>query len=112
MALRNALAAKKANGAKLGNPRNISLAGAAGRTAQTVAADEFATGLMPIVNAIRAIVTSQQSPCPHNQLGGAHCRDRKPDGRKRVPDHGEHRSRTGPGHCNGIIPPENRRSNA
>ena len=54
MALRNALAAKKANGAKLGNPRNISLAGAAGRTAQTVAADEFATGLMPIVNAIRA----------------------------------------------------------
>jgi hypothetical protein len=40
MALRNTLGAKKANGAKLGNPRNISLAGAAGRTAQTVAADE------------------------------------------------------------------------
>jgi DNA invertase Pin-like site-specific DNA recombinase len=49
-----ALAAKKASGAKLGNPRNIELAGAAGRTAQTEAADEFATGLMPIVNAIRA----------------------------------------------------------
>jgi DNA invertase Pin-like site-specific DNA recombinase len=37
-----ALAAKKASGAKLGNPRNITLAGAAGRTAQTAAADEFA----------------------------------------------------------------------
>jgi DNA invertase Pin-like site-specific DNA recombinase len=49
-----ALAAKKASGAKLGNPRNIALAGAAGRSAQTAAADEFAAGLLPIVNAIRA----------------------------------------------------------
>jgi len=49
-----ALAAKKASGAKLGNLRNIALAGVAGRTAQTAAADEFAAGLMPIVNAIRA----------------------------------------------------------
>jgi DNA invertase Pin-like site-specific DNA recombinase len=49
-----ALAAKKASGAKLGNLRNIALAGVAGRTAQTAAADEFAAELMPIVNAIRA----------------------------------------------------------
>jgi DNA invertase Pin-like site-specific DNA recombinase len=49
-----ALAAKKASGAKLGNPRNIGLAGSAGRAAQTAAADEFAAGLLPIVNAIRA----------------------------------------------------------
>jgi DNA invertase Pin-like site-specific DNA recombinase len=49
-----ALAAKKAGGAKLGNRRNIALAGAAGRTAQAAAAAEFAAGLLPIVNAIRA----------------------------------------------------------
>jgi DNA invertase Pin-like site-specific DNA recombinase len=48
-----ALAAKKASGARLGNPRNIKLAGSAGRTAQILAADQFAAGLVPIVNAIR-----------------------------------------------------------
>jgi DNA invertase Pin-like site-specific DNA recombinase len=51
---KSALAAKKASGAKLGNPRNIALAGATGRAAQTAAADQFAAGLLPIVNAIRA----------------------------------------------------------
>jgi DNA invertase Pin-like site-specific DNA recombinase len=49
-----ALAAKKVSGAKLGNLRNIGLAGAAGRIAQMAAAHEFAAGLLPIVNAIRA----------------------------------------------------------
>jgi DNA invertase Pin-like site-specific DNA recombinase len=49
-----ALAAKKANGARLCNPSNIALAGAAGRVAQTTAADEFAASLLPIVNAIKA----------------------------------------------------------
>jgi len=49
-----ALAAKKAGGAKLGNPRNIAAAGLIGRTVQITAADEFATVLLPIVNAIRA----------------------------------------------------------
>jgi DNA invertase Pin-like site-specific DNA recombinase len=49
-----ALAAKKASGTKLGNRRNIALAGSAGRIAQSAAADEFAAGLLPIVNAIRA----------------------------------------------------------
>jgi DNA invertase Pin-like site-specific DNA recombinase len=49
-----ALAAKKASGARLGNPCNIVAAGSAGRTVQIAAADEFAAGLLPIVNAIRA----------------------------------------------------------
>jgi DNA invertase Pin-like site-specific DNA recombinase len=49
-----ALAAKKASGAKLGNPRNIGHAGSSGRSAQMAAADEFAAGLLPIVSAIQA----------------------------------------------------------
>ena len=48
-----ALAAKKAGGARLGNPRNIAHAGALGRGVQTAAADQFVSGLMPIVLAIR-----------------------------------------------------------
>ncbi len=48
-----ALAAKKASGARLGNPRNIAHAGALGRGIQTAAADEFVAGLMPVVQAIR-----------------------------------------------------------
>ena len=51
---RAALAAKKASGARLGNPRNIAHAGALGRVVQTVTADEFVSGLMPIVLAIRS----------------------------------------------------------
>jgi DNA invertase Pin-like site-specific DNA recombinase len=49
-----ALTAKKASGAKLGNPHNIAAAGSVGRTVQITAADEFAAGLLPIVKAIRA----------------------------------------------------------
>jgi DNA invertase Pin-like site-specific DNA recombinase len=49
-----ALAAKKASGAKLGNPSNMAAAGEIGPTVQTATADEFAAGLLPIVNAIRA----------------------------------------------------------
>jgi hypothetical protein len=48
-----ALAAKRASGAKLGNPRNIAFAGSLGRSVQTAAADEFVAGLMPVVLAIR-----------------------------------------------------------
>ena len=48
-----ALQAKKANGAKLGNPTNLSIAGSLGRIAQSQAADEFATNLMPVVQAIQ-----------------------------------------------------------
>jgi hypothetical protein len=49
-----ALAAKKAAGARLGNPRNLAHAGNIGRTALTDVADEFASGLLPLIQAIRA----------------------------------------------------------
>jgi len=48
-----ALAAKKASGIKLGNPRNIAQAGELGRNSQTKAADEFMVQLLPIIDAIR-----------------------------------------------------------
>jgi DNA invertase Pin-like site-specific DNA recombinase len=49
-----ALAAKKAAGASLGNLRNLAQAGSIGRTALMDAADEFASGLLPVIQAIRA----------------------------------------------------------
>jgi DNA invertase Pin-like site-specific DNA recombinase len=48
-----ALAAKKAAGAKLGNPRNAAQAAEVGRTVQVTAADAFVAGLMPVIEAIR-----------------------------------------------------------
>src|SRR6187200_1872794 len=48
-----ALAAKKASGIKLGNPRNIAQAGELGRSAQTATADRFVADLMPVVQAIQ-----------------------------------------------------------
>jgi DNA invertase Pin-like site-specific DNA recombinase len=48
-----ALAAKKASGAKLGNPSNIAEAGVCGRQIQIAAADQFASGLLPVIEAIR-----------------------------------------------------------
>jgi DNA invertase Pin-like site-specific DNA recombinase len=48
-----ALAAKKASGAKLGNTSNIAEAGACGRQVQIAAADQFASGLLPVIEAIR-----------------------------------------------------------
>ena len=48
-----ALQAKSASGAKLGNPTNLCLAGSLGRLAQAQVADEFATNLMPVVQAIQ-----------------------------------------------------------
>jgi hypothetical protein len=48
-----ALAAKKGSGAKLGNPSNIAAAGVCGRQIQIAAADQFASGLLPIIEAIR-----------------------------------------------------------
>jgi hypothetical protein len=44
-----ALAAKKASGIRLGNPRNIALAGEMGRSVQATTADEFVAGVMPII---------------------------------------------------------------
>jgi DNA invertase Pin-like site-specific DNA recombinase len=48
-----ALQAKKAGGAKLGNPTNLSIAGSLGRIAQAQVADAFARNLMPWVQAIQ-----------------------------------------------------------
>lgn len=48
-----ALAAKKASGAVLGNPRNLAEAGSSGRAALIQSADTFAQQLAPIVEAIR-----------------------------------------------------------
>jgi len=49
-----ALAAKKAAGASLGNPRNLAHAGNIGRAALIDVADDFASGLLPVIQAIRA----------------------------------------------------------
>jgi DNA invertase Pin-like site-specific DNA recombinase len=51
---RSALAARKAQGTKLGNPRNASDAAALGRRAQAENAALFAANTLPIVDAIRA----------------------------------------------------------
>jgi DNA invertase Pin-like site-specific DNA recombinase len=51
---RVALAAKKAQGATLGNPRNIDHAGRVGRRAQQAEADRFATNVMPIIRSIQS----------------------------------------------------------
>jgi DNA invertase Pin-like site-specific DNA recombinase len=49
-----ALATKRAAGARLGNPRNLAHAGNFGRAALTDVADEFASGLLTVIQAIRA----------------------------------------------------------
>jgi DNA invertase Pin-like site-specific DNA recombinase len=51
---RGALADLKAAGARLGNPHNLDHAGSLGRAALARAADEFASGLIPVIQAIRA----------------------------------------------------------
>src|SRR5205807_4114484 len=51
---RSALAAKKAQGAMLGNPTNIIEAGQHGRCAQRAGADRFASNIIPILQNIRA----------------------------------------------------------
>ena len=49
-----ALAAKKANGAKLGNPRNLTEAGSMGWDKQAAAADQLAASLLPVLVAMRS----------------------------------------------------------
>ena len=49
-----ALASRKAQGARLGNPRNALQAAALGRGMQTVEADRFAASILPLVRAIQA----------------------------------------------------------
>src|SRR5207237_9700289 len=46
---RSALAARKAQGARLGNPRNASAAAASGRAVQVAEADQFAANVRPTV---------------------------------------------------------------
>ncbi len=50
---RGALAAEKAAGAQLGKPRNLDHAGSLGRAAAARSADEFASGAVPVIQAIR-----------------------------------------------------------
>ena len=49
-----ALAAKKASGAKLANPKNLTAAGSIGRHALVASADAFAASLLPIVQALQS----------------------------------------------------------
>jgi DNA invertase Pin-like site-specific DNA recombinase len=66
-----ALAARKAAGAKLGNPRNIQVAGAIGREIAVAAADEFVAAMLPVLAAIRAAGanTLEAISCALNQRG-------------------------------------------
>jgi DNA invertase Pin-like site-specific DNA recombinase len=51
---RSALAARKAQGARLGNPRNASEAAAAGRRVLSQDADAFAANVLPIIDSLRS----------------------------------------------------------
>jgi DNA invertase Pin-like site-specific DNA recombinase len=66
-----ALAAKKAQGAKLGNPRDLAAAGNSGRKIQAAAADEFVARLMPLVRAIQntGATTLEAITCALNERG-------------------------------------------
>jgi DNA invertase Pin-like site-specific DNA recombinase len=50
---RAALQARKAQGAKLGNPRNVDAAAAIGRKAQVESANQLAANIMPIIASLR-----------------------------------------------------------
>ena len=50
---RAALQAKRAAGAKLGNTANLQVAGATGRAVQRQSANQFAAGVLPILDAVR-----------------------------------------------------------
>jgi hypothetical protein len=65
------LASKRASGARLGNPSNLPLAGALGRATQIAAADEFVSGLLPVVLAIRqtGVQTLEAMSLALNQRG-------------------------------------------
>jgi DNA invertase Pin-like site-specific DNA recombinase len=49
-----ALAARKTSGMRLGNPRNLHLAGSVGRAIQVLTAEEFAKNIFPMIRAIQA----------------------------------------------------------
>ena len=50
----SALASKKAQGAALGNPKNLSEAGTTGRAVQRNDADRFADNIIPVIRSIQA----------------------------------------------------------
>jgi DNA invertase Pin-like site-specific DNA recombinase len=50
---RLALAARKAQGARLGNPRSAVIAARLGREAQSEEADRFAANVMPVIDSLR-----------------------------------------------------------
>jgi DNA invertase Pin-like site-specific DNA recombinase len=54
-----ALAAKKAQGARLGNPTNLRAAGALGQASNAAQADAFARNVLPIVREIQASGTAR-----------------------------------------------------
>jgi DNA invertase Pin-like site-specific DNA recombinase len=66
-----ALVAKRASGARLGNPSNILAAGALGRQVQVTTADEFVARLLPVVEAIRktGATTLEAMSCALNERG-------------------------------------------
>src|SRR4051794_15236877 len=51
---RCALAVRKAQGARMGNPRNVAHAAALGRRAQVVEADRFAATVLPLIRTLQA----------------------------------------------------------
>src|SRR6185295_363458 len=55
---RSALQSKKANGAALGNPRNLGQAGVLGREAQQSEAARFAQNILPLIERIQAAGTT------------------------------------------------------
>ena len=55
---RSALAARKAHGARLGNPRNSGEAAAAGRAVQVAEANQFAANVLPLINSVRTAGTT------------------------------------------------------
>jgi DNA invertase Pin-like site-specific DNA recombinase len=66
-----ALVAKRASGARLGNPSNILAAGALGRQVQVTTADDFVARLLPVVEAIRktGATTLEAMSCALNHRG-------------------------------------------
>jgi DNA invertase Pin-like site-specific DNA recombinase len=70
---RSALAQRKAQGARLGNPSNAAEAAARGREVQKAEAAAFATNIMPIIESLRAsgvrdlrgLAPAKQSRCSH-----------------------------------------------
>src|SRR3981081_309635 len=62
---------RKAQGAKLGNPRNIASAGSLGGEALVSAACQFAENLLPLVRAIQGTgaVTLEAISCALNERG-------------------------------------------